>query len=177
MSKIHFDRCYNMWKIRWIQWWYPFCLKPSKMASFWRFCFLSFFAFLHFFIFWGRRHEALAFKYIKFITINNYFYYYYYHYNNNNNNNYYYYYLIASRIPPGQVKGKSGLKECWAVVQMSCNQGTRNPVTLLPCSPPTLQPTNPETHQPCDPPTLKSIIPATHQPCNPAANQLSNPTT
>ena len=38
-------------KLRWIQWWCPFWLKPSKMISFWWFSFLRFFIFLHFFIF------------------------------------------------------------------------------------------------------------------------------
>ena len=49
-------------KSNWFQWWYPFWLKPSKMTSFWRFSILSFFIFLHFLYFWGRRHEALVFK-------------------------------------------------------------------------------------------------------------------
>ena len=49
-------------KLRWIRICNPFCLKPSKMMSFWQFSFLTFFIVLHFSIFWGRRHEALAFK-------------------------------------------------------------------------------------------------------------------
>ena len=48
-------------KLRWIRICSPFCLKPSKMTSFWQFSFLTFFIFLHFLYFWGRRHEALAF--------------------------------------------------------------------------------------------------------------------
>ena len=35
-------------KLRWIQWWYPFWLKTSKMMSFWWFSFLMFFIFLYF---------------------------------------------------------------------------------------------------------------------------------
>ena len=47
-------------KLRWIRICRPFCLKPSKIMSFWRFSFLTFFIFLHFLYFGGRRHEALA---------------------------------------------------------------------------------------------------------------------
>ena len=49
-------------KLRWIRICSPFCLKPSKMMSFWQFSFLTFFIFLHFLYFGGRRPEALAFK-------------------------------------------------------------------------------------------------------------------
>ena len=38
-------------KIRWIQWCYPFWLKPSKMTCFWRFSFLTFFIFFIFLYF------------------------------------------------------------------------------------------------------------------------------
>ena len=47
-------------KMRWIQWLCPFCMKPSKMMSFWRFLFWHF---LRFFIFLGWRHEDLALKF------------------------------------------------------------------------------------------------------------------
>ena len=40
-------------KLRWIRICSPFCLKPSKMISFWQFSFLSFFIFLHFSILLG----------------------------------------------------------------------------------------------------------------------------
>ena len=55
--------------MRWKRWWYPFCMKPSKMMSFWRFPFWQFLHFSYFLYFGGRpgrRHEALAFK----ITLN-----------------------------------------------------------------------------------------------------------
>ena len=40
-------------KIRWIQWWYPFWLKPSKMTCFWWFSFWTFLTFLSFSILLG----------------------------------------------------------------------------------------------------------------------------
>ena len=40
-------------KLRWIRICRPFCLKPSKMMSFWQFSFLSFFVFLHLFLYFG----------------------------------------------------------------------------------------------------------------------------
>ena len=57
IQKIYFLKNVEEWfwsvlqyvkKIRWIQWWCPFWLKPSKIMSFWRCSFLSFFIFLHF---------------------------------------------------------------------------------------------------------------------------------
>ena len=50
-------------KLCWIRWWCPFCLKPSKMMSFWQFSFLIFFTFLHFFIFLARCGLALQLGY------------------------------------------------------------------------------------------------------------------